>query len=189
MAATASARGATDGHVRRNGTRRGAGDGAPLVVSPVASSLLVAPVRFGLALAVVLGAMARGLSPGRAFAQLALVAVVVAFALMFGQHTRGLDDVLERAEPLPDDAEREPAGATVWAALWPSTVGTTFFAVAALAIDARLATLLAGVLAGMFVGRSLGDPRRAAVLGGHRRPRHRAAALRHGRRDSVLPRP
>jgi hypothetical protein len=76
---------------------------------------------------------------------------VVALALMFGQRTRGLDDVLERAEPLPDDAEREPAAATVWAALWPSTIGTTFFAVAALAIDARLAALLAGVLAGMGV--------------------------------------
>jgi len=97
----------------------------------------------------VLGAIARGVSPGRAFAQLALGAVVVALALMFGQRTRALDDILDRAEPLPAEAEREAARATVWAALWPSTIGTTFFAVAALAIDARLAALLAGVLAGM----------------------------------------
>ena len=111
----------------------------------------MAPVRFGLALAVVLAAIARGLSPGRAFAQLALGAVVIALALMFGQRTRGLDDVLERAEPLPADARREPPRTTVWTAMWPSTMGTTFFAVAAVFIDARLAALLAGVLAGMGV--------------------------------------
>jgi hypothetical protein len=114
----------------------------------VVSSVLVAAARLAMAAVVLAGAAARiGTSP--AFRQLALGAALLTFALFFGRSRRPLETTLAEAAPVPPDAGSAPLREGVVAALFPSSVGVAILAAAALALDGRLAAILAGLLAGM----------------------------------------
>lgn len=84
-----------------------------------------------------------------ALRQVAFGAVLLAFALFFGRSRRPLEATLAEAVEVPADAARAPLRDGVVAALFPSSVGVAILAAAALALDARLAAILAGLLAGM----------------------------------------
>jgi hypothetical protein len=74
---------------------------------------------------------------------------LLAFALFFGRSRRPLEATLAEAAEVPPGASRAALREGVVAALFPSSVGVAVLAAAALALDARLAAILAGLLAGM----------------------------------------
>jgi hypothetical protein len=67
-----------------------------------------------------------------------------------------------KIEPLPDGISRTLSLRAVAGGLWPSTYGVAVFAAIALAADATLAALLAGILGGMAVASMLSALRIAA---------------------------
>lgn len=69
--------------------------------------------------------------------------------LFFGRSRRPLEAALGDADDVPADAIHAPLREAVIAALFPSSIGVAIFGVAALALDARLAAILAGLLAAM----------------------------------------
>ena len=87
--------------------------------------------------------------PGVATGEFALGAGVLALALLFGGRTPRPLERFADAPPPPAGAAVDGLTRAVRDALFPSTIGVTVLAAAALALDARLAALLAGALAGM----------------------------------------
>jgi hypothetical protein len=143
------------------------GEAEELRLAPaLAGQLLVAPVRLGLGLLGLLGALLRGLDGGPALIAFALGALGFAVVLLSGE--RYFLQV-EEPDPAPAGATIQSWRETVRSAVWPSTVGVTGLLVVALAANPTLAALLAGVLAGMGLAALLTAGQTAAserALGG-----------------------
>ena len=91
-------------------------------------------------------AVARGLDPRVALGELSLGAGIIFFwALVNSARPRPPSDL----PPVPTDARYANARQTIVPALFPSTVGLTLLTLVALAVDARLAAILAGIVGGL----------------------------------------
>ena len=110
---------------------------------------MLAVVRGAAGLACLAAAVAIGADPRPALAAFALGAAGSAALLVSDRRSRFLG--APTVEPLPPGTHAAPFHHAVAAGLWPSTLGVTVLAVAALAADAVLAALMAGILAGMAV--------------------------------------
>jgi hypothetical protein len=143
-------------------------------------ALLVAAARFALA-AVPLAGAAALVGAGQALAQFALGAGVLALALFFGRSRRSLEGTLADADEVPPDAVHAPLREGVVAALFPSSVGVAILGTAALALDASLAAILAGLLAAMGFASLVSAVR---VLDWERR--HSARAFADRRSEAVF---
>jgi hypothetical protein len=120
----------------------------PLLVRISTRDLVVAPIRFGAA-AIVLGTAARVDSVGAAVREAALGAVLFTIFLVVTESgkRRRLGPVAP--SPPPAGARYASVGEAARIGVYPSTIGVSALALAALFVDARLAALLAGVLAAM----------------------------------------
>jgi hypothetical protein len=114
----------------------------------------LAAVRGAAGLACFAAALAAGADSRPALAAFALGASGSAALLVSDRRSRFLGP--PRVESLPPGAGVAPLHRAVAAGLWPSTLGVTVFAVVALAADAVLAALMAGILAGMAVATVIG---------------------------------
>jgi hypothetical protein len=132
-----------------NDSSRGAAE-APRLVGLSTSPLAVAPIRIGLGLLGLVGAVLAGLSWAVAGAECSLGTAVFAFAALADPRLRffRLD---EEAEPVPADATFEPLWRVALLATYPSTVGLAVLTGVSLAFNAALAAVLAGGAAGLGV--------------------------------------
>jgi hypothetical protein len=121
---------------------------APRLVRIGLRGLLLAPVRVGLAIALVGAALLAGVE-----LRVALLASGVAafgsFLLLLSDRRALLLRAGSEPMPLPQDARIASAWETIRNGVFPSTVGVAVLALAALAFNEVLAAFMAGILAGM----------------------------------------
>ena len=123
-------------------------DPGPIVPQVVRLSLrarVLAPIRGGLSALAVVAAVLVGARPETALLAWAFGAFMVSIVLVGDPRGRRTT----APEPLPADAVPESWPQIARTDVFPSTVGVALFAAVALAFDAVLAGVLAGILGGM----------------------------------------
>jgi hypothetical protein len=121
-------------------------------------TLLVIPIRFALGLVWLVAARLVGASSGSVLIAFGLGAAGLTFLAFNDPRSRFAHGEVEPL-PLPSDAAVAPRWRQALAATLPSTVGVSFLAAIALAVDPTLAALLGGVCAGLGVAALLMLPR------------------------------
>ena len=154
-------------HVRGYSLSKRAGEGSSSYVSrivgvyPVVARLaLLGAIRGGTAVVSLGAAIAAGAEARAALLAFALGAA--GSAVLLASDRRSRFRAPSATEPLPRHAARASWPRAVAGGLWPSTYGVAVFAAVALAFDATLAALLAGILGGMAVASVLSVARIAA---------------------------
>jgi hypothetical protein len=127
-----------------------AGAEAPTLSAASVRAIGVGLVRILLGVAVVAGAVARGLGGGPTVVAAVGGALVLAL-IAVGQRSRTGTAGFADALPVPTGARFDPAWLGVLLACIPSTVGVTVMSAVALVFSAALAALLGGVLLALGV--------------------------------------
>jgi hypothetical protein len=115
-------------------------------------ALPIVLVRLVLGLAGLVGARMLGVSPGEGLALFAFGAGLFLVAAYSGGRRALFWQYAEAAEPLDPSVRIESRARALVHAAYPSTIAVSAFTAIALAIDARLAAVMAGILGGMAVG-------------------------------------
>ena len=123
--------------------------GAPVLVEAREQALLIAGLRFALALTGAVAAAARGVDRGAVLGLLALGVFAVLLAVYGGDRRRRSALKFAEPEPVPDGARFAGKARTLAHAAYPSTIGLTALVAIALWPQPGLAALLAGILAGL----------------------------------------
>jgi hypothetical protein len=124
-------------------------EGAPVLVEAREQALLIAGLRFALALAGAVAAAARGVDRGAVLGLLAFGAFAVLLAVYGGDRRRRSARKFESPEPVPPAARFAGRARTLGHAAYPSTIGLTVLVAIALWPQPGLAAILAGILAGL----------------------------------------
>jgi hypothetical protein len=118
-----------------------------------AYSLLIVPVRLGLALAGLLGARLLGVDPGESLALFGLGAGLFFITMLAKSRPRSrFWQYVGEAKTFEPGTHVEAWPRTLARAAYPSTIGVSVLTAIALPIDARLAAVMAGLLGGMALG-------------------------------------
>lgn len=137
-------------------------EGAPVLVEARAQALLIAAVRFALAAAGTVAAVARGVDRGPAVGLVAFGAGLVLFSVYAGGRPQRAARRFGDAQPAPDDFRVESRLRALAAATYPSTIGLAILTLIALWPQPPLAAFLAGILAGLGVMALVGAARLSA---------------------------
>jgi hypothetical protein len=124
---------------------------APALIEARAQALLIGPTRLILAVGGLAVSRARGVESDAAAGLFGVGAGLLLFAVLTGARRRRAWVRIEHAEPAAADVRVESLRRSLAAATYPSTIGLTALIGVALWRDARLAALLAGILAGLGV--------------------------------------
>ncbi|HEY3050735.1 MAG TPA: hypothetical protein VGJ40_03345 [Gaiellaceae bacterium] len=151
--------------------------GAPALTAARAQALLISVVRLGLAALGFALVRLRGVEAGVAAGVFALGAGLLLFAVLASARRRRAWRRIAEAQPAPQAASIESWWRSLVAATYPSTIGLTILDGIALAVNPRLAALLAGILAGLGLA-ALGF---AAQLAAWERERHARLLVERGR--------
>ena len=146
---------------------------------------MISPVRLGLAGAGLGLARLRGVDAGVATGIFALGAGLLLFAMLASARHRRAWTRIGEAQPAPPAATVEPWWRSLLAATYPSTIGLTGLTGIALAVNPRLAALLAGILAGLGLGALVF----AAQLAAWEREQHARLLVERGRGGRAFVRP
>lgn len=121
----------------------------PTVYRVAPQRLVLSSVRLALAAAGFVASVVAGAGGDAAGVGVALGAGVACLALLTDR--RWLLLGRPSFAPLPGDARREPLSRSVWSGMLPSTAGVAALGVVSLAFEPILASVLAGILAGMGI--------------------------------------
>jgi hypothetical protein len=121
----------------------------PAVYRVTHQRLALSGIRLGLAVLGFVGSIVAGADAAAAGVGLALGAGICGLALVTDRRWLLLGK--PSAEPLPEGAGRAPLTRAIASGLLPSTIGVAVLAAASLAFQPILASVLAGILAGMGI--------------------------------------